>query len=109
MRLCDVIFVGKYPLLQSLLGESGRALLHRKSLLLAVFALSYPQEQARCAGLGKEAPHGIRQQCFSNGFSRSNYRDEHRRLGHVQEGFVTRVRRKCLLLTLSGRGTIESI
>src|ERR1700751_4157593 len=45
--------------------------------------------------------HGTRPQYFSNGFSRSNYRDEHRRLGRIQEICVTRKRRECPLLTQS--------
>jgi hypothetical protein len=51
---------------------------------------------------GKRALHGTRHQYFSNGFSRSNYGDGHSRLGHVQEGFVTPIRRECLLMTHSG-------
>jgi hypothetical protein len=50
----------------------------------------------------KGALHGTRHQYFSNGFSRSNYRDGHRRFGHVQEGCVTRMRRERPLLTQSG-------
>ena len=50
----------------------------------------------------KRALHGTRRQYFSNGFSRSNCGDGHSRLGHVQKGFVTPIRRECLLMTQSG-------